>query len=66
MIRFRNVCKAFEEGAEISVEEEDGVLRITWKKDTCSAALLVDFVRERYEIKENGIIISSFSGRDEL
>ena len=65
MIRFRNECKAFEEGAEISIEEEDGVLRITWQKDTCNAALLLDFVHERFEIKENGIIIPSFSGRDE-
>lgn len=55
MIRFRNTCSAFEEGAEISIEEEDGVLRITWKKDTCSAGLTVDFVHETYEIKEIAI-----------
>ena len=55
MIRFRNTCSAFEEGAEISIEEEDGVLRITWKKDTCCAGLTVDFVHETYEIKEIAI-----------
>ena len=52
MIRFRNTCKAFEEGAEISVEEKEGILQITWKKDTVCAELMVDFVKEKYEIKE--------------
>ena len=33
MIRFRNTCKAFDEGAKISVEEKNGILRITWSKD---------------------------------
>ena len=50
MIRFRNTYKAFEEGAKISVDEEDGVLRITWKKDSFGAQLTVDFVNENYEI----------------
>lgn len=52
MIRFRNTCKAFEEGAIISIEEEDGILRITWTKDDFSAELTVDFINEGYEIKE--------------
>lgn len=52
MIRFRNTCKAFEEGAIISIEEEDGILRITWSKDDFSAELTVDFINEGYEIKE--------------
>ena len=52
MIRFRNTCKAFEEGAEIRIEEEDGVFQITWMKDTFGAKLMVDFVHEKYEIAE--------------
>lgn len=52
MIRFRNTCKAFEEGAKVSIEEEDGILWITWNKDTVSAQLMVDFVNEQYEIRE--------------
>ena len=53
MIRFRNTCRAFEEGAKISIEEEDGFLRITWSKDGFSAELTVDFINGGYEIKEN-------------
>ncbi|MDD6036682.1 MAG: sucrose phosphorylase [Lachnospiraceae bacterium] len=52
LIRFRNTCRAFEEGAKVSVEEEAGILRITWKKDTFCAELMVDFLNERYEIRE--------------
>lgn len=52
MIRFRNTCKAFEEGAIIRIKEEEGALRITWNKDTVSAELMVDFVNERFEIRE--------------
>lgn len=52
MIRFRNTCKAFGEGARINIEEEDGILRITWKKDTFGAELTVDFVHESYEIRK--------------
>lgn len=53
MIRFRNTCRAFEEGAKISIEEEDGMLRITWSKDVFDAELTVDFINGGYEIKEN-------------
>ena len=53
MIRFRNTCRAFEEGAKISIEEEDGILRITWSKAGFSAELTVDFINGGYEIKEN-------------
>lgn len=52
MIRFRNTCKAFEEGAEIRIQEEDGILKITWNKDGFGAELTVDFISEEYEIKE--------------
>lgn len=53
MIRFRNTCKAFEEGAKISIEEEDGVLRIIWSKGIFSAELVADFINGEYVIKEN-------------
>ncbi len=52
MLRFRNTCKAFDDGARICVEEEAGILRITWKKDAFGAELMVDFANEEYEIKE--------------
>lgn len=53
MIRFRNTCRAFEEGAEVSVEEQEGVLRIVWKNHGATAALTVDFGEGRYEIEES-------------
>lgn len=52
MIRFRNTCRAFGEGAIIRIKEEAGTLRITWNKDAFGAELMVDFVNERYEIRE--------------
>ena len=52
MIRFRNTCKAFDEGAKISIEEKEGILRITWSKDGFRAELTVDFINGGYEIKE--------------
>lgn len=52
MIRFRNTCRAFEEGAEIRIEEQDGIIRITWSKDEVSAELTVDFKKEEYNYKE--------------
>lgn len=52
MLRFRNTCKAFDEGARICVEEESGIFRITWKKDAFGAELMVDFANEEYKIKE--------------
>ena len=52
MIRFRNTCRAFEEGAIISIEEDSGILRILWKKEEYSAELTVDFVNQEYEIRE--------------
>lgn len=52
MIRFRNTCKAFEEGAEISIREEEGVLQITWNKNGFGAELTADFINGGYEIKE--------------
>ena len=55
MIRFRNTCSAFDEGAKIRIEEDEGVLRITWTKDTCSACLTADFIHGTYEIKEIAI-----------
>ena len=53
MIRFRNTCRAFEEGAKISVEEKEGILRIIWSKDGSRAELTADFLNEEYEIREN-------------
>lgn len=53
MIRFRNICKAFGEGAKISIGEKDGILRITWSKNGFRADLRVDFINGGYEIKEN-------------
>lgn len=50
MIRFRNTCRAFEEGAKISIAEEESTLRITWNKDSFTAELMVDFANEKYEI----------------
>lgn len=58
MIRFRNTCKAFDEGAKISVEEKNGILRITWSKDGFSAELMVDFINGGYEIKKNKLVLS--------
>lgn len=52
MIRFRNTCRAFEEGAKVSIEEHDGILRIIWNKDGVCAELTVDFVNEEYHYKE--------------
>lgn len=52
LIRFRNTCRAFDEGAKVSIEEEDGILRIVWNNDNFSAELMVDFINEKYEIKE--------------
>lgn len=52
MIRFRNTCRAFDEGAKISIEEKDAVLRIIWQKDTYEAELTVDFLNQSYEISE--------------
>lgn len=52
IIRFRNTCRAFEEGAKIYIEEEAGILRIIWNKDGFGAELTVDFINEGYEIKE--------------
>lgn len=48
MIQFRNTCRAFEEGAKVSIEEQDGILRIIWNKDGVCAELTVDFVNEEY------------------
>lgn len=52
MIRFRNTCKAFEEGAEICVEEDDGIFRIAWEKDKFGAELIIDLKKGSYEIRE--------------
>ena len=53
MIRFRNSCKAFKDGAGIRIEEDgEGILRIIWQNEECSAELMVDLVKETYEIKE--------------
>lgn len=52
MIRFRNTCRAFDEGAKISIEEKDAVLQIIWQKDTYGAELTVDFLNQSYEIRE--------------
>ena len=49
MIRFRNINRAFEDGAEISIEDEGGLLRIVWKNGIFSAALTVDFVNRKYK-----------------
>jgi sucrose phosphorylase len=52
MIRFRNTCRAFEEGAKIHIEENAGTLRIHWDKEGFGAELNMDFVHEEFEIKE--------------
>lgn len=53
MIRFRNSCKAFKDGAGIRIEEDgEGILRIIWQNEECSAELMVDLMKETYEIKE--------------
>lgn len=52
MIRFRNTCRAFEEGAEIAIEEKGGILRIAWNKGGFGAALMADFINREYSIKE--------------
>lgn len=51
MIRFRNINRAFEDGAKISIEDEGSLFRIVWKNGIFSAALTVDFVNGKYEIK---------------
>lgn len=55
MIRFRNTNRAFEDGAKINIEDEEGLLRIIWENGIFKAGLTVDFVNEKYEIKELGI-----------
>lgn len=52
MIRFRNICKAFQDGAKINIEEQPGILRIVWQKDRDYAELMVDFSNLVYEIRE--------------
>lgn len=52
MIRFRNTNRAFEDGAEISIENGKGLFRIVWKNGIFSAGLTVDFANGNYEIKE--------------
>ncbi|MEE1304111.1 MAG: sucrose phosphorylase [Agathobacter sp.] len=52
MIRFRNTCKAFDEGAQISIEESAGILRIIWNKESFGAELTMDFINEKYVINE--------------
>lgn len=48
MIRFRNTCKAFEDGAKISIEEEESVLTILWNNNGVEAKLIVDFENKDY------------------
>lgn len=52
MIRFRNTNRAFEDGAEISIEDGKGLFKIVWKNGVFSAGLTVDFVNGNYGIKE--------------
>ncbi len=56
MIRFRNTSKAFAEGAEICVKEEDSILQITWRNEDVGAELAVDFTNEKFEINEKRYI----------
>lgn len=53
MIRFRNTWKAFDESANICIEEKEGFLRIFWQHDVFGAELLVDFIHEKYEINKS-------------
>lgn len=48
MLRFRKHCRAFEEGAEISVENDAERLMIRWEKDGTAARLSVDFEKGTY------------------
>ena len=59
MIRFRNTCKAFDEGAQICIQEEEGGLRIAWHKDVYNAELMVDFINEKFEITDSSDIMLS-------
>lgn len=52
MIRFRNTCRAFEEDAKVSIEEQDGIFRIIWNNNGVCAELSVDFVNEEYHYRE--------------
>lgn len=54
MIRFRTTCRAFEEGAKVSIEEQDGIFRIIWNHNGVCAELSVDFINEEYRYKESG------------
>lgn len=52
MIRFRNTCQAFAEGAKIDIVDKEGCLRIIWKQECVCAELTVDFENETYHYGE--------------
>lgn len=48
MIRFRNTCKAFEDGASITIKENEKTLSIVWENHGVKAKLVVDFEKEEF------------------
>lgn len=52
MLRFCNTCKAFGEGAQVCIEDNDNMLWITWHNDGFSARLTVDLMNETYDIQD--------------
>lgn len=48
ILRFRNTCKAFEDGAKICVEETEDTLGIIWSNHGVEARLTVDFINQKY------------------
>lgn len=59
LLRFRNTCKAFDEGAQICIEDGDGVLRIAWHHAGVGAELMVDFMDGTFHVKESSKITRS-------
>lgn len=58
MIRFRNTCKAFGDGASVTITEEgDAVLRIVWVNEGHRAELMADFDNERFEISDGILLV---------
>lgn len=53
MIRFRNTWKAFDEGAEVRIEDDGGILRINWHNGGFGAELMVDFMNGKYNINKS-------------
>lgn len=50
LIRFRNTCPAFEEGAFMKIEADRNLLKIVWTKENTSAVLDADLDNCRFHI----------------